>query len=321
MSKKILLSIISGKRPDEKRLTEKWLLSSGLSDKYKTILFSNNSEGYNILEGQSLIDIPQDFRDYFEKEHKLDMFGMMAPMSRSYSDKWAIENGYDVNIQLDDNIGSLGLVNCFSKERINASSKDPETYAIIFEEFITKACELIDTGVSKVGCELPLPPVRKPQVNFGTYPYSMFATNLHMPVPEFVGSTEDDITDSIRRSQMNMLTAKITYITYAKPSAVAGKDNTGSRAAYAALDGQKHSRGWVQEKYYPGLYSRGYSSAPTGSSHKDYEVFKHKLKPLPTVEPVRYIKDSLELDELIEKVRSIRTKIFKRELKFEDFIL
>ena len=113
MSKKILLSIISGKRPDEKRLTEKWLLSSGLSDKYKTILFSNNSEGYNILEGQSLIDIPQDFRDYFEKEHKLDMFGMMAPMSRSYSDKWAIENGYDVNIQLDDNIGSLGLVNCF----------------------------------------------------------------------------------------------------------------------------------------------------------------------------------------------------------------
>ena len=43
MSKKILLSMISGKRPDEKRLTEKWLLSSGLSDKYKTILFSNNS--------------------------------------------------------------------------------------------------------------------------------------------------------------------------------------------------------------------------------------------------------------------------------------
>jgi len=321
MSNKILLSIISGKRPDNMRLTEKWLKSSGLSDKYRTILFSNNSEGSNILEGQELIDIPQDYRDYFEEQNKLDMFGMMAPMSRSYSDKWALENGYDINIQLDDNIGNLGLVNCFSKERVNSSTNDPETFKIIFEEFIARVEELVATGVSKVGCELPLPPVKKPQVNFSTYPYSMFANNLHLPFPEYVGSTEDDITDSIRRSQMGLLTAKITYITYAKPSAVGSKDNTGSRAAYAALDGQKHARGWVQEKYFPELYSRGYSSAPTGASHKDYTVFKHYLKPLPSVEEVRYIKDSIELDELIQKVRECRTKIIKRESKFDDFVL
>ena len=83
MSDRILIAEISGKRPGNKkqRPTEK------LETQHDMVIISNNSEGYETE--LPIINVPDDYREWYCANIKNSDNAWYAPMNRSYAIKWA----------------------------------------------------------------------------------------------------------------------------------------------------------------------------------------------------------------------------------------
>lgn len=145
MSRKDTLVVeISGKRPgnEKDRPTEKYNIS------YDKVIISNNSEGYDTK--WPIVNVPQDYVDYYKENFKHSDNAWYAPMNRSYAIKYAKEHGYKYLIQLDDNITNINI-RCKYKNKILYINNKTLQFDDIIDMLV---CVLENTNAGMSGCDI-----------------------------------------------------------------------------------------------------------------------------------------------------------------------
>lgn len=273
MSDRILIAEISGKRPGTKkqRPTEKF------ESQHDWVIISNNSEGYET--DLPIINVPDDYREWYCANIKNSDTAWYAPMNRSYAIKWAREQGYDYLVQLDDNITTL-LIDYYSKQG-DVVKRYHHDGAEMLDDFIKmfvtvmrhSNAAMVGAELSGVGIQGGAPFLRE------RYVYSIFALNLKTCPNIFQGDFEDDIEYRLKCRQMGMPVLQVVALKYIKTSQGHNKDLSGNRAAYFQA-GLK--RGEHMSKLYGDVYKAKMTSKTKSVMARDDGAninFKHILKP------------------------------------------
>ena len=274
MNKRILIAEISGKRPG----TSKQRPTENFETMHDIVIISNNSEGY--VTDLPIINVPEDYREWYFANIKNSENAWYAPMNRSYAIKWARENGYDYLVQLDDNIIRLELCTVVEKDgitsrrRITSSTKMLDDY---IQMFVTV---LENTNAVMVGGQLNGIGVRDGgRFMIEGYVYSIFCLDLRKCPDVFHGDFEDDIEYRLKCKQMGLPVVQITPFRYGKVGQAKTKDLSGCRAEYLKA-GLK--RGEPMSRLYPDMYHCMMSRKGHFSGAKLDESavnFKHIIKP------------------------------------------
>ena len=145
MNKEILIVEISGKRPGDKQVRK----TERFKTEYDHVIISNNSDGY--ITEWPIVNVPDDYRDWYINNVKCSDNAWYAPMNRSYAIKYAREHGYKYLIQLDDNIKFLEVAYVDNKDgcrkRYRVQKKDE-----MLDEFVDMlVCVLKNTNASMSG--------------------------------------------------------------------------------------------------------------------------------------------------------------------------
>lgn len=293
---KILIAEISGKRPGDKikRPTEKFKFD------YDKVIISNNSEGYET--DWDIVDVPDDFRQYYIENFKMSDSAYFAPMNRSYAIKFAKEHGYDYLIQLDDNIVTFN-VKYLVKIKDDGSQRSYATLAstknkdqLPNDMFRYMADVLQNTNVGMV--EMAPDSASVPQDDWlkERYVYSAFMLDLKRVPAFFQGDFEDDIEYRLKLKQLNVPSVQIVPFHYSKTAQDkhnGTEDISGNREAYvkAGLDRGKH-----MSELYGNVYERGMSTRGSGVKRTDKAKFRHKIKSFKvgiTAKNIDYLKDEI----------------------------
>lgn len=315
MKDKILVVEISGKRPgnSDKRPTEK------MNIKYDKVIISNNSEGYET--DWKIINVPEDYRQYYKDNFKTSENAWFAPMNRSYAIKYAKEKGYNWLVQLDDNITQLQIAYIirnenskytFKKEyRVSSRSGDNSDMMNDFIDMLVETLKQTNagiTGCNMIGASMPGDAFLRER-----YCYSLFAINLNKVPDEYQGDFEDDIKFRLKLMQMNIPMVQVCPLAYGKTAQAINKDLTGCREEYLKA-GVK--RGEHMRKLYGEIYSAGVSSFSNRVGKQDInnevQYFRHKLKP---VKIGFLIKDKKMLERKMKKI--LKKYATKKEAKLE----
>lgn len=271
---KVLIAEISGKRPGSKkqRPTERF------ETKYDHLIVSNNSEGYDTE--WEIVNVPDDYREYYTSTLKNSENAWYAPMNRSYAIKYAREHGYDYLVQLDDNIQMLEIASFKQgKDGIARRMRIVKSNEML-DDFIDVLITVLENtnaamaGMDLAGCSIP-----QERVMCERFCYSFFALNLKTCPDVFQGDFEDDIEYRLKCRQMGLPVIQVPLLRYGKTGQARNKDLSGCRAEYARA-GLK--RGEHMTKLYGDVYSckmttkRHYLSADEDSEAVN---FKHILKP------------------------------------------
>ena len=273
MSDRILIAEISGKRPGtaKQRPTERF------ESQHDWVIISNNSEGYET--DKPIINVPDDYREWYCANIKNSDNAWYAPMNRSYAIKWARENGYDYLVQLDDNIKFLELTYA---EKNNGVTKRyrKQTKDKMLDDFICMFVAVLkNTNAVMVGCNLA--GIGTPDMSLLTerYCYSIFGLDLKRCPDIFHGDFEDDIEFRLKCRQMGLPVVQVQPMRYSKVGQAHSVDISGCRAEYLKA-GLK--RGEHMVKLYGDIYScRMRKTRNHVNSTEDEEAinFKHYVKP------------------------------------------
>lgn len=268
---KVLIAEISGKRPGTKkeRPTEKF------KTHYDHIIISNNSEGYDAE--WEIINVPDDYREWYISTVKSSENAWYAPMNRSYAIKYAREHGYDYLVQVDDNINKLEISTMSNGKRYRAVHHENDD---MFDDFVNMLSLILDNS-NAVMAGMALSSIAKPTSKFlkERYCYSFFATNLKTCPSIFQGDFEDDIEYRLKARQMSLPTLQCYPLKYGKTGQALNKDLTGCRAEYAK---QGLKRGEHMCALYGDVYSCRMRNMPNSICAYETEnnvFFKHYLKP------------------------------------------
>lgn len=291
---RILVAEISGKRPGgvKDRPTEKFSIG------YDTVIISNNSEGYET--DWPIVNVPDDYRDWYVEHCKSSENAWYAPMNRSYAIKFARENGYRYLVQLDDNIVFLEIgYQCKDaggiKRRYRIQSRTG-----MMDDFIQMLVTVLkNTNAGMAGCSLA--GVANPDNQFlaERYVYSLFALDLAVVPDIFQGDFEDDVEYRLKLAQMGIPVIQVVPLRYSKTGQNKNKDLSGCRKAYsdAGVKRGEHMRLLYGDVYQCGMRSRGNSI--NSEAEAGIAVFKHILKPF-KVGVIVY-----DMDPIQQKMREI----------------
>lgn len=271
MTDDVLVVEISGKRPGDvkNRPTEKY------KTKRKHLIISNNSEGYETK--WEIVNVPDDYKQYYIEHHKMSESAWYAPMNRSYAIKYAKEHGYRYLVQLDDNIVVLELSYVVEENGVIKRYRTHNTPEMMDDYIDMMLCVAQNTDAGMVGCRL---------VSFApsdaflseAYCYSFFLLDLERCPDIFHGDFEDDIDFRLKLTEMGVPTVQIQPLKYGKTGQKSSKDETGNRAAYTAAG---LLRGEHMSILHGDVYSCGYSSKTASTrAQKSGRNFKHKIKPI-----------------------------------------
>lgn len=271
---RILVAEISGKRPGTKkdRPTEKF------PTKYDHVIISNNSEGYTTE--WPIINVPQEYREWYIANLKNSDNAWYAPMNRSYAIKYARENGYDHLIQLDDNIVMLEIATFRrGKDGIARRMRIVKSNEMMDDFIETLVTVLENTNAAMAGCDLSGCSIPQEKVMSERFCYSLFALNLAICPDVFQGDFEDDIEYRLKCRQMGLPVIQVPVLRYGKTGQGHNKDLSGCRAEYLKA-------GLKRGEHMSKLYSDVYSCKMTRKRHslsanEDDEAinFKHILRP------------------------------------------
>lgn len=282
MSKDILVVEISGKRPGDcsNRPTEKIKID------YDKLIISNNSENYET--NWDIINVPDDYKNWYIENVKSSDNAWYAPMNRSYAIKYAKENGYKYLIQLDDNIKHLQIAYSIKykkdgytlKKEYRSISQSGDNSEMMNDFIKMIVCVLKNTDCGMVGCGMSGAGVPGDIYLSERYVYSLFGLALDKVPDIFQGDFEDDIEYRLKLKQMNIPLLQICPFMYGKTSQQINKDLTGCRAEYLKAG---VNRGAHMRQLYGEVYSAGesYHSNKAGKHEdKGIKYFKHKVKPI-----------------------------------------
>lgn len=317
----VLVVEISGKRPgnSDKRPTEKFNI------KYDHIIISNNSNDYET--DWEIINVPEDYKEWYIKNLKNSDNAWYAPMNRSYAIKYAREKGYKYLVQLDDNILTLQLAYIinnnysnykFRKEyRATSHSGDGSDMLNDFIDIMIETLKYTNAGI--VGCNMCGAAMPADIFLSERYCYSLFAMKLDVIPDNYHGDFEDDIEFRLKLNQMNIPMIQIAPLMYGKTAQRVNKDLTGCRAEYLKA-GVK--RGEHMRKLYGDIYSAGTSSRSNAAVKQEItemKYFRHKLKPIKLGTIIKN-KDKLNqkmLDLLKKYAKPKENKLIIKEEKYE----
>lgn len=274
MSERILIAEISGKRPGtaKQRPTERF------ESQHDWVIISNNSEGY--VTDKPIINVPDDYREWYCANIKNSDNAWYAPMNRSYAIKWAREKGYDYLVQLDDNIVNLQITTVVEnngimiRRRITSSKDMLDDYIDMFISALKNTNAVMAGGqLAGIGVKDGAHFIKE------GYVYSIFCLKLKQCPDVFQGDFEDDIEYRLKCKAMGVPVVQITPFRYSKTGQKHSADLSGCRAEYlkAGLRRGEHMR-----KLYGDMYSCKMQSRRAFSrSSEDSENinFKHILKP------------------------------------------
>lgn len=274
----ILVTEISGKRPGGKkeRPTEYFPIN------YDHLIVSNDSEGYKTE--WEILNVPEEYRDWYVKNIKSSENAWYAPMNRSYAIKYAKENGYKYLVQLDDNILKLKIAynfKCEGYQKRYISEEYVKNSRGMLNDFIDMlVCILDNTNAGMAGCNMM--GASAPHDNYLSerYCYSLFALKLGV-VPEcFQGDFEDDIDYRLKLADMKIPTVQCCCLMYGKTAQRSKDDLTGCRGEYvkAGIKRGEHMRKIRGDVYSAGISSRG--NAVAEYKNEGVQYFRHKLKPI-----------------------------------------
>lgn len=292
----ILVVEISGKRPG----TSKQRPTETAEITYPHIIISNNSEGYET--DWEIINVPDDYRDWYRDNVATNEKFYLAPMNRSYAIKYARENGYKYLVQLDDNIDKLGIQYKIKDGEIEKQYRGNVGVKGMQDVIDMLVCMLENTNAGMAGCNLV--GVASPAQHYLSerYCYSLFALKLDSVPDVFQGDFEDDIEFRQKLMQMGKTAIQCSPIGYGKVSQAATNDTTGCRAAYVDA-GVK--RGENMSKIHGDVYKRGLRSKTNSTRTKKVAgaaYFQHRLK-VQKIGIVVYDKEAIDdkMRELLEK--------------------
>lgn len=316
MPERILIAEISGKRPGtaKQRPTERF------ETEHDMVIISNNSEGYET--DLPIINVPDDYREWYCENIKNSDNAWYAPMNRSYAIKWAREHGYKYLVQLDDNIEKLEIAYMDAVDGIT------KRYRIVakpgmLDDYIRMFVEVLrNTNAAMVGCQLSGTSIPEKKFLRERYVYSIFALNLETCPDVFHGDFEDDIEYRLKCKQMGLPVVQIIPFRYSKTGQKHNVDLSGCRAEYLKA-GLK--RGEHMGKLYGDIYSckMKHKRAFVTSGVDDEAInFRHYLKPFKVgvvvydMEPIqrcfreilaKYAED--KPDKSIFKVKKVRRNV------------
>lgn len=279
MPERILIAEISGKRPGtaKQRPTERF------ESQHDWVIISNNSEGYET--DKPIINVPDDYREWYCANIKNSDNAWYAPMNRSYAIKWARENGYDYLVQLDDNIELLSVETFVDGETVKTRYREEQrsgaTEKGMLDDFIKMFVTVLkNTNAAMVGGQLVGIGIKGGHCFMKEgFVYSIFALNLKTCPDVFQGDFEDDIEFRLKCKQLGLPVVQITPLRYGKRGQAHNKDLSGCREEYLKA-GLK--RGEHMGKLYGDIYSckmthkRAFSKA---IADEEAINFRHYLKP------------------------------------------
>lgn len=284
MTDKILIAEISGKRPGgkEERPTERF------RSKHPMVIISNNSEGYDTH--LPIIDVPDDYREWYIAHIKNSDNAWYAPMNRSYAIKYARENGYRYLVQLDDNIQLLELALWEEnggrgkryRQQFWARPGQEERTIDILDDFIEVLKTVLEnTNAGMVGCQLAGTAVPEWRFLREGYVYSFFMLDVDRIPDIFQGDFEDDIEFRLKLKQMGVPVIQIPVLRYAKIGQKQSKkeDASGCREEYikAGLKRGEHMGLLYGDIYSCRLVNKTNTVKVVGEGEARY--FKHYIKP------------------------------------------
>lgn len=276
MMNDILVAEISRKRPGDvtKRLTEAFRID------YDHVIISNNSDNY--ITDWNIVNVPEDYRQWYIDNLKNSENAWYAPMNRSYAIKYAREKGYKYLIQLDDNIKSLEIGYLLEKQgkrfRYTLPNGKKSTSEMMNDFIEMLVVVLQNTNAAMTGCNLAGSTMPDSSFLRERYVYSLFALDLQRCPDVFHGDFEDDIEYRLKCRQMGRPVIQVCPLRYGKTGQKSSKDLTGCRAEYAK---QGIKRGAHMSSLYPEDYSARMSKyAHSTRAKADDEAinFKHDLK-------------------------------------------
>ena len=248
---------------------------------YSKCIISNNSEGYET--DWEIVNVPDEYREWYIKNVKQSDKGWQAPMNRSYAIKYAKEHGYRYLVQLDDNIETLILHYMYKKNGITRRYKQQNAGEAkkqgIMNDYIDMLVTVLkNTNAGMAGCNLEGIGVPDKYFLAERYCYSLFALDLKR-VPEiFQGGFEDDIEYKLKLAQMGVPAIQVCCMNYEKKGK--SKDLTGNRKAYreVGIDRGKDMLKLHGDVYKCGLVNR--TPEITAKNKPETKQFKHILQPV-----------------------------------------
>lgn len=270
---KVLIAEISGKRPGDskKRPTEK------MPTKHDKVIISNNSDGY--ITTWPLVNVPDDYREWYIQNHKNSENAWYAPMNRSYAIKYARERGYDYLVQLDDNICTLEIDTFIERNGRNERRRIRNN--AMLDEYIEMFTTVLEnTNAVMAGGQLNGIGIKDgARFMIEGYVYSIFCLKLSKCPDVFHGDFEDDIEYRLKCRQMGLPVVQITPLRYSKVGQQKTKDLSGCRAEYLK---QGLKRGEHMSKLYPDTYSCHMTNKAhyaKAKKEKENTQFQHQLTP------------------------------------------
>lgn len=256
---KILIAVISGLRPlPSDRITERWLPELAPLGDIEFVVREDQAEGY-VMDPPpgvtyTLNPYSVSWADEYARTHWRHPRAEFIPggfhgafTGREWAMHTAAERGYDVVIQLDDNIQTVGVISSTRTHNWPGMSRLPIAQTLI--DFTQS------TNLRMVGMNLSssVPTAALPAVRTG-FPYSFFAERVDGR-NHYHGPFEDDIMQAMEYGLYGPSTAGLVPgFAYAKES----HSTTGMRAKY------DNTRGLELPKRYPKnarlIYTRKTSS-------------------------------------------------------------
>lgn len=305
---KILVAEISGKRPggDKARPTERFNWD------FDKVIISNNSDGY--ITDWPIVDVPQDYQQWYRENVKTNDLAYYAPMNRSYAIKYAREHGYDYLVQLDDNIISFNIRYRLKDGRSYTTLRSTPGIEDLPNDMIRYMAKVLDnTNAGLVGMTLAAGSVPGDDWLTERYCYSAFVLNLKTCPSLFQGDFEDDIEYRLKMQQLKIPSVQVSPFQYVKTaqsqSGGQKEDLTGNRKAYSQAGLE---RGATMARIHGDVYSRGWSSRGSGTTRKQGQSkFRHKIKPFKVgvlVKDYQVLKTSMA-DLLVKYVTPRQSKL------------
>lgn len=297
MSRTLVVEI-SGKRPGDKKARP----TEAMNIEYDHLIISNNSDGY--LTDWQIVNVPDDYVEWYKKTCKMGETSWYAPMNRSYAIKYAREHGYDYLVQLDDNIQYVEIGYMVTeKNGITKRYRIQDSDKMINDFIDMLVCILENTNAGMSGCGLCGTSVPNNAFLRERYCYSLFALKLSVCPDVFHGDFEDDIEYRLKLAERGLPAVMCAPLRYSKTGQKSSKDETGNRAAYTAA-GLK--RGEHMRKIHGDVYTCGYNSKTASVSAKhDGRYFQHRLKVFKVGVLVK------DMDAMKKKFQSICAKYAK----------
>lgn len=311
MSSNRKLVAILGGRPYKDCLVLRTFLPPKVRDLLKQngvdfIVATNNpksAEQFEQIKGLKVVRTSEEIRDEFMSRQR-EIKPNLGAETRETINQYAIQNGYEYAVHLDDNIMSLFYYYDF-KNRLVKKNKPAAMFDIIMLLF--NSIEKSNMGALGVEMSAFAPSHRGTTITSG-FPYSLFVHRVDKDF-KFENSTEDDIIMSIYNGKNGKPSGVIrNALLYGKT----GKKSSGggNRKMYNEML-KENKRGEYAAKMWPSIYSRKVSYNVKSSTKQKEPFLQHKhtlIKPKNWDKNINYDKS------IISQINETVKKIAEREL-------